>query len=99
MSSVGRLLGFAVTGSGLKLRPAACRFKARFPQALELGTPPEGVQVTPASGTPVPWLLAEGLTPETASTSTENWCGVIQVSAEAVCGVVGCVCMCGVSAT
>ena len=57
----------------------ARRFKKRFPEALELGTPPAE---KPAAGqpVPVPWLLAEGLTPEQACTDNENWCGVMQVS-------------------
>lgn len=31
---------------------------------------------------PLPWLLAEGLTPATAATQAENWCGVMQVRGE-----------------
>lgn len=45
-------------------------FRNRFPNAEELG-------VDSGPGTQ-PWLLATGLTPETADPQNENWCGVLQ---------------------
>ena len=48
-------------------------FSARFPDAEDLGV---GLCSTRACTSP--WKLAAGLTPSTAQTETENWCGVVQ---------------------
>jgi len=47
------------------------RFSAKFPEAKRFGAFSEDTGQSP-------WLLAEGLTPETADGSAENWCGVMQ---------------------
>lgn len=52
------------------------RFKARFPQATELGKPVKCDADAPFK--PVPYLLAEGLKPEQVAARNENWCCVIQ---------------------
>ncbi|QDZ18197.1 aldehyde/histidinol dehydrogenase [Chloropicon primus] len=47
------------------------RFVSQFPHAKKFGSFDE-------STGQCPWVLASGLTPETASSSQENWCGVLQ---------------------
>ena len=47
------------------------RFLSTFPQAQQFGSFDE-------STGQAPWVLASGLTTETASSGNENWCGVLQ---------------------
>ena len=51
-------------------------FMKRFPDAEQLGQYHNNGSVETS-----PWLMATGLTPDTAQTLQENWCGVLQVSA------------------
>lgn len=54
-------------------------FQQRFPAALQLGKSPTDDKADAIGRRPVPWLFAEGLSPEEADTENENWCGVFQV--------------------
>lgn len=51
-------------------------FKAKFPFAVELGVPLSSE--TPSGSTPMPILIAEGLTPDQARYDTESWGPMLQ---------------------
>lgn len=67
---------FSQPRSALPPTPAA--FRAQFGDRVEeLGE--QGSVAEPSPDYPVqPWLLATGLTPDTADLVHENWCGVLQ---------------------
>lgn len=68
-------------------------FLGRFPDAEPLGggsAQADGAALDSGSGRAevavTPWLLKAGLSPEQAATQDENWCGVLQASAEQAAG-------------